>query len=166
MASLGIETHPVEDGLNVEINFSDSIFPQPYVEDLLEKLCSTIESFSSNVKAQVPLGQADARMPRIPFNYSHGYLPRSRPPTNPRTLKAVTPAVQRIWDATLGISESDVLSAEISLDTPFYEIWEQPIAAAQFVHEFQREGYNVSMDDILNAPTMRQQISLCATGAA
>lgn len=164
MPSLGIETHPIGDDLNVEMNFSDSIFPQPYVEGLLDILCSTIVSFSSDVSTPVRLEQADSQdMPRIPFNYSYGSLPRTLTPTNPKTLNAVTPAVQRVWDATLGISESHLLSSEVSLDTPFYEVWEQPVAAAQFVHEFQLEGFNVSVDDILNAPTMRQQIRLCAT---
>ncbi|KAH6661595.1 hypothetical protein B0J14DRAFT_690385 [Halenospora varia] len=159
---LNIESNPMGDDLCVSITYGDKVLPPSYVEELLDRLCSLTMSFSKNPEALLPLIPKDTLTgPRIPTAHMVGHIPK-KPSGNMITSDAAIDIVQRVWERTLNIQKGTVLGPNFTIDTPFYVLWGHTIAAVQFAHEYSREGIKMSVEDALAAPSMRQQIMICA----
>jgi len=159
---LNIEANPLGDDLCITFTYGDKVLPPSYVEELLERLCSLTISFSKNPDRLLPAIPRDTSTgPKIPAVHIVGHIPK-KPSANLLASDAAIDIVQRVWERTLNIGKSTVLGPNFTIDTPFYVVWGHTIAAAQLSHEFNREGIKISVEDALAAPSMRQQITICA----
>lgn len=161
ITQLNVESLPTEDGLSIAMLYGDKIFPLAFVEDLLDRLCNLIMSFSKNPAAPIPLRPEDLTEQTIPIAHMAGPI-SNKPSLSLIANDAAIGIVQRVWERTLNIQKDTVLGPHFTLDTPFYALWGHPIATAQFAHEYRKEGIEISMEDALAAPSMRQHIGLCA----
>lgn len=62
--------------------------------------------------------------------------------------------VKEVWNTAF----PEFSSQSGSMDTPYYEIWGDPMAPVQLASLFNRHGVNLTMDDIVENPTMRLQV--------
>jgi hypothetical protein len=59
----------------------------------------------------------------------------------------------------LGEDEDETLES-IGMDTPFYGVWGDLVASAALCRNYRDAGFGVLVEDIVDHPTMRQQIAL------
>jgi len=65
--------------------------------------------------------------------------------------------VQATWtEILLGEGET----SDIGMDTPFYYVWGNLVAAAAICKIYRGRGFEVSVEDIIDKPTIREQIKL------
>lgn len=162
VSDLWIWSHPSGgDNFTIQLDFSDGVIPDAFAAELLEMLCSIIGMISKNVSVKIPLPTPSSQPTfAIPISLAHGipaYVPQfnasRRTSTHPELI------VKRAWDTVLGsVGSADVA---YTLDTPFFEVWGDLIAAVHFASFYRKEErLEVSPEDIIEYPTMRRQMLL------
>lgn len=78
-------------------------------------------------------------------------------PRNGQAAK-IPKLVLRVWGCILGCQREDLLCL-LENDTPWFEVWGELVAAAGFAETYRRLGFEASMEDMLECPTIASQIS-------
>jgi hypothetical protein len=155
-----VESHPNGDMLDVNITFGDKKYPQLYVESLLDQLCSNITNMAESPQATVAtlLNDGSYLARSLPIPHAIGRIPlRSEVVSVNQDVQA---SVRRVWERALNVQLDDLILVGFKISTPFHAIWSHPIAAAHLAQQFQGENIDTSMDEILSAPSMEEQIIL------
>ncbi len=75
----------------------------------------------------------------------------------PSTSIDIESIVQAAWtEILLGEEET----SDIGMDTPFYYVWGDLVAAAAIHKIYRGKGFEVSVEDIIDNPTIREQVKL------
>ncbi|KAJ6189891.1 hypothetical protein N7519_004799 [Penicillium mononematosum] len=161
-SDLNIQCHPMPVDLESDSNFlvnitfdMDYIAPT-FVADIMDRFCSTIHGFIANVTASLSgmrQGPIGGRTLPLPFSNGPINVVEMAPSDAVKYEQTLTKA-QSVWKTVIG--ESD------EMDTPFFSRWGSLIAAAHFVTAYRKVGIELTMEEVLEAPTMRGQVLLCA----
>ncbi|KAJ5930334.1 hypothetical protein N7466_005827 [Penicillium verhagenii] len=162
-SDLNIQCHPLhvtsdlDANFQVEMTFDENSIPPVFAREILDRFCRTIRKFTSDLTsslANLREGPIDSwPLPDGCENTSKSVdLSVSIKPTEKD--ERLSKVVQSVWKSVIGQSDE--------LDTPFFAHWEALIAAAHFVVAYEQFGFKFTMEDILESPTMQNQIHLCA----
>ena len=159
-ADVGVRSTVERDNLTISIAFSDRLLSLDFMNQVLDQLCQLIQTFSSDVHANLPDYTTAVFGQQIPLPYAHGFLPH-KIMALPRSDNAILTIVQQVWESVLQDGQETFKWEKITHDTPFYEVWGRLIAAAQFSFAFRQKGYDISMEEVIDNPTIRLQVDLC-----
>lgn len=166
----------------IELGFCEEIITQDLAGNILGRLCTNLELFTNELEGDdpLPLNSPLSRSVTFPLQIPDSipaasvintdHLPASNtvPHNIPRSdirlplhHDRVLELVERAWAVVLSpamdISDSDVPPE----DTPFYSIWGNIIAAAQFVAFFTLHvGVQLKVEDIMENPTVERMVEL------
>jgi aryl carrier-like protein len=147
----------------ISLNYSRRVISQPFAEEVLESLCSTILQFSTDVNAQLPSPSSwSTPYPRIPFlnDTGHGQPLCSIQPS--KALVAYQSVVERAWKFVMKAGVGDCTDDFCDPSIPFFDIWGGLIAAAQLSAFYRQEGIQITMEEVLSHPTIGLQTLLVA----
>ncbi|KAJ5173534.1 uncharacterized protein N7500_001465 [Penicillium coprophilum] len=142
--------------LLVNITFDMDYIAPTFVADAIHRLCQRIHDFTANVTAslnELKEGPIGGRTLPLPFSNGPIQIPEMTPLDAPK-YDQVLSKVHSVWNTVMG--ESD------GIDIPFFSRWGSLMAAAHFVAAYRKMGIELTMEEVLEAPTMRAQIILCA----
>ena len=159
-ADLGIVSTIEGDNLSISIAFCNNVLSTEFMNEVLGQLCDLIETFTSDPHAKLPNYSSTIFPQHIPIPHTQGFLSKKLiRPTRSESL--ILSVVQQVWESVLLDEEGTFVIEEIPKDMPFYKVWGRLIAAAHFSFEFQQRGFNISMEEVIDHPTIRLQVGLC-----
>ncbi|KAH8810632.1 hypothetical protein F5884DRAFT_698604 [Xylogone sp. PMI_703] len=159
-ADIGITSTIDGDKLSISIGFCDRLLSNEFMNDVLDQLCYLIQFFANYPLDNLPDYSSPVFSERIPLPHSQGFLPKKLTAAT-RSDDATLTVVRQIWNSVL-CDEKRTFSLEaITEDTPFYNVWGKLIAAAQFSFAYRQKGFKISMEEIIDHPTIRTQVDLC-----
>ncbi|OQE34648.1 hypothetical protein PENCOP_c016G01009 [Penicillium coprophilum] len=142
--------------LLVNITFDMDYIAPGFVADAIHRLCQRIHDFTANVTAslnEMKQGPIGGRSLPLPFSNGPIQIPEMTTLDAPE-YEQVLSKVHSVWQTVMG--ESD------GMDIPFFSRWGSLMAAAHFVTAYRKIGIELTMEEVLEAPTMRAQVILCA----
>lgn len=178
--------------IRVDLNFCEKVIPPFLAEDLMELLCINIGLLTTDMRKNLPPASLITSLPpQIPVamnpstpllrtqTSSDKFSMLHRPSTlhlrshrssssispPPARFRRNTPSqqlVMRVWASVLSNGDPNTSAAEIDINACFYDIWGSLIAAAQFSEYYGREGIDVTMEEIIENPSMQMQNMLVA----
>ncbi|RYP18895.1 hypothetical protein DL765_003683 [Monosporascus sp. GIB2] len=125
------------DHVDVSLAFADNVIPASYARDLVDMLCSNIQSCFNCPDASV-MPTEDSLNEDLP-------------------LLNVHPIVRRAWDAVLGGGQEFGVRDG---NRPYWDFWDNDFAAAQLATHFKSSGIDLQTDEIVEMPTMALQSEL------
>lgn len=163
-SDLNIQCHPLhvtsesDPNFQVEMTFDENSVTPVLAGKILDRFCRTIHKFSNDVTSSLDsLKEGPIDGYALPHGCDNTLGSMEVPVSDPlrgTNTKKILAVVQSVWKTVIGQSEE--------MDTPFSAHWEALIAAAHFVVAYEQFGFDFGMEDILQAPTMRAQVDLCA----
>lgn len=169
-SDLNIQCHPLpveqesDNNFQVQITFDEDHISPAFVNNILGRFCSLIHDFTVDVTSPLSrLRQGPIEAHGLPLGCGNGLLDES---IALKLNQASSTGVidQRALDDVRSVWET-VIGKNDDLDTHFLSHWGSLIAAAHFAAAYAESGIEVSMEEILEAPTIRSQAVLCATRA-
>ena len=154
---------PKENQLDIELRFCDTLFSGDFIEQLLEAFCDIIGSIMENPQAPPPAS------PSLLNAMLHGSgkvfeTQTKEKQTQPIGTDSCDPSkvvVERVWRQFVS-SEEGSGTHDLTVDTPFYEVWGEVVAASHLVSLYRKEGVQLFAEDIIDNPTPRDQERLCS----
>ena len=163
-SSLNISSQPVGSSLKVEISFCPTTTAEDLVADIFEQLCAEITNVltARSRPLSVREGSSSALRQRVlallPLhNEELEQAIPARPSTSP--MPRIAELVERVWRNGLG----EDANVKTHLHTSYSDLWSDPIAPAYLVTLYRSEGFGLCVEDILDHPTMGEQIDLLTT---
>ncbi|KAJ5885554.1 hypothetical protein N7495_010064 [Penicillium taxi] len=165
-SDLNIQCHPLhvtsesDPNFQVQITFDHDNIAPVLVDKILHHFCKTIRYFTTDVTSSLDSlreGQIDGQTLRhscnteLPNGPIEGFISI---PTTESNTEQILEKVRSVWKTVIGQSHE--------MDTTFLAHWDALIAAAHFVVEYQQYGFDATMEDILQAQTIRAQANLWA----
>ncbi|KAH8805177.1 hypothetical protein F5884DRAFT_885253 [Xylogone sp. PMI_703] len=147
---------PKDNGVWIDLTYSEAI-PQQLAEDMFDLLCSVIDKMSNNLEITVrTVEELHASTFQIPLEI------QKEPSSQFLELETdVSPGakliVKNTWKSILGFGDS---RAGIEAETPFFELNGQPIIAAQLASVYRREGITITVEQVIDHPTISSQMHL------
>jgi hypothetical protein len=177
-----IYSMPVADKIFIALDFCTEMVSESVAQFLLERLCFHLRTFGEDVQALLDIcPPPDA--PRFPISRKPAITSTDVPITpsycsgkamlnrnldkvnisiDTRTLIRVTSIVQQAWMSTFDCTEDDFRRYN-DLDIPLFEVWGNLIAAYELSLVYRRNGFQINMEDVLENPTIGDQVVLLAT---
>ncbi|KAL3421182.1 hypothetical protein PVAG01_07627 [Phlyctema vagabunda] len=161
-ADINIMTHPLSASrLKIKMVFDRSSLPSDYASLIFQRYCSLIQEMTADPDVM--------RIEQLSEPWTANAIPLSH--TAPENSSACKPLsvtllklreievlVRKAWREVLGPFEG-----EIAIDVPFYELWPSLVAAAHLAFVYEPLGLKLEMEDVLQAPTVDDQVALlCA----
>lgn len=138
----------------LELTYSDNAMSVDVADALLRALGDTVEKLSKSLRAKVSSLTNDRCSISLPMaNPTDTGLPSAGAVADDDESNSV---VKEVWSTAF----PEFSSQSESMDTPYYEIWGDPMAPVQIASLFNRHGVNLTMDDIVENPTKRLQVQL------
>ncbi|KAH8586613.1 hypothetical protein B0O99DRAFT_695320 [Bisporella sp. PMI_857] len=159
-ADIGVVSTSEGDSLSIGIAFCNNVISAEFMNEVLGQLCNLIECFGTNPQAKLPDYSAPLFGQRIPLPHAQGTLSKKLV-TSTRSENNILSVVQQVWESVLRDEEGAFTLEQVSENTPFYNVWGKLIAAAQFSFAFRQRGFNISMEEVIEHPTIRLQVDLC-----
>ncbi|KAH6714878.1 hypothetical protein BKA61DRAFT_734232 [Leptodontidium sp. MPI-SDFR-AT-0119] len=174
----------------VDLNFCEKVIPSFLAEDLMELLCINIALLTGDVGKRLPPASLITSLPpQIPLAmkqstshlriqasddkllimnkssalqvYDHSRLASTGLFRKNNPSKEI---VMRAWASIL--SSGDQSPTEIDINVPFYDVWGSLLVASQFSEHYIREGFDVTMEEIIENPSMQMQTLLLSNVSA
>ncbi|KAI1087434.1 hypothetical protein F5B19DRAFT_74752 [Rostrohypoxylon terebratum] len=154
----------------ISLMFCEKRLPQGFADDVLKMLCSIVSLLTSSfvMEPMVLKGLGDSYcISRIPLPTPKRDLsvPSTIESVDPDLARGVHTIISAAWDTTL---EAHSLKVSDIRSVPFYEIWGALIPAAELARYYIEnihstlgvEGIDITMEEIIDHPTMMQQYEL------
>ena len=162
-----VYSYPPQDGkMKLEMAFCNKVIEPSLVMVILEELGRTVQRFTANMSATV--GTLDdvtnTSLPLIPLAAKD--LPvHQEPQVEFRTFRFafldIPALVNTIWSKLKEcFNENGLSTRELTKDTPFYEIGGDLVYAAQLSAYYEDEGVVFAIEDLVEHPTQRLQLSV------
>ena len=165
LADLIVDAGPSGSGdkeMTVSLLFSSKKISDDFAARMATSLCSYITRINSDVNTALP-SIAEHKLPSYISNPTTDHScsqemsnPASGGDQEPHLIDSI---VRQVWNKVLGPA-SDSFEASITTETPFYEIWGSPIAAAHYVDCYAGAEVDMTMEEIFEQPSMRLQSEL------
>ena len=165
-----IYSYPPQDGrMKLEMAFCNEVIEPSVVEVILEELGRTVQRFAANMSAMVGAldNSTDTILPSIPLKPKDGPV-LQEPQVKFRTFRFaflnIPALINTVWSKLKEcFTENELSVAELTRDTPFYEIGGDLVYAAQLSAYYEEEGVIFAMEDLIEHPTQRLQLSVLQT---
>ncbi|KAJ5794578.1 nonribosomal peptide synthase [Penicillium paradoxum] len=155
LADLWIWSFPI--GYNdycIQLTYSDNVLSKDVADSLLCALGETVESLSKGLQAKVASLTSDKCSLSLPISLSTDISSSS--PCIEVMGQDVNGIVAEVWKTAFG----ELPGETRSVDTAYYEVWGDPMAPVQISTLFNQHGVNVTVDEVVEHPTMRLQMQL------
>ncbi|KAJ6019897.1 hypothetical protein N7522_000605 [Penicillium canescens] len=148
-SDLWLQTKPTGEEMEVELRFCGAVIPRALAERVLQRYCEVIQRLQSDV---------DAPLSSLVGSEVISFSLRA-----PRTVTshAILPFVKATWREVLFRDGED--TENISMSTPFYEVWGDLAGATALCQIYRRRGFDVSVEDVVDNPTVEKQAQLLAS---
>ena len=165
-----IYSYPPQDGkVKLAMAFCNEVIEPSLVKVILEELGRTVQRFAADMSAMVAAldNTTDTVLPWIPLMAKDGPV-HQEPQVEFRTFRFAfldMPAlVNTVWSKLKEcFTENGLSIAQLTRDTPFYEIGGDLVYAAQLSAYYEEEGIVFAMEDLVEHPTQRLQLSVLKT---
>lgn len=156
-------SNPRGSEIEVSLTWNDEFITQNFAEGILEKLCFTVLEIVSDPYTRVSsLSSSIGLSTCIPFSVEcDNSEPTSSSHISQLTNLASTQLiVNRAWSFAMDSRDGISAKCKDTNDTPFFDTWEEVIIAARFVEFYNLEGISVTMEEIIEHPTINLQCLL------
>ena len=157
--------------MRVEMAFCDEAIAPEVVKVMLARLCNTIQRSTRDVHAPLKLPSTAPDPPHRPLALI-SQKPRaapSRPKPRAFSFSLLNPEdiVSRVWKFLQNSIPKPAHTArvELTLDTLYFDVWGDLVYTLQLAKVYRKEGIEIAMEDLINHPSMRQQINLLTLSA-
>ena len=161
---IGIHSKPTGEQMDITLIWSPKVIPCGLADELLELLCSTVETFSSGPQQPLPKPYfAEAIIP----------LPETSPPvsscgstisewecTDEKLQFKMQLLLERLWLEIFFSDERNTREKSLNLDTSLFELGGDLIMVVQLHLRLREEGFVVKVEELLVHETLESQIQL------
>jgi hypothetical protein len=141
----------------IELTYSENALSGDVADGLLRALGETVEKLGKSMRAKVASHSSHKCTLSLPLASPDDTS--SSLPGIDLTGKESNDIVEEVWTTAFG----ELSGQTGSIDTPYYEIWGDSMAPVQISSLFNGRGVNLTVDDIVDHPTMRLQMQLINT---
>lgn len=165
----------------IDLHFSENLIPSQFAEDMMDLLCQNIQLLSDGThnmlpptstwtssQPQIPLLAKQLKEPQVQLNAENmaalNVLSARRNGRGDQFRQADTPwqtTVERAWNHILRTDDEPMIpNEEVTSHTSFFNVWGSLLAAAQFSEFYARHGLDITMEEIIDNPTIHLQCLL------
>jgi aryl carrier-like protein len=163
VSDIWIWTGPAADGLSVDFTYSSRAIPADTAQEIFERFCENISRISETQDmpaSELFLLDAKDLLP-LPLPVRNGSDAVLGILTH-HSSNMLAAVVQDTWSKVFG-DEHNQIPDGISLDTPFYEIRGDLLAASQLSAAYKQRGFTVCEEEVIDNPSRPLQASLLAS---
>ncbi|MCJ1282185.1 hypothetical protein MMC26_001508 [Xylographa opegraphella] len=161
---IGIHSKPAGEQMEVTLIWSPKVIPSGLADELLELLCSTIETFSSGPQQPLPtpyFAEAIIPLPEIsPPVSSCGSAVGEWECTDEKLLSKTRLVLERLWLEIFFSDERNTREKSLNLDTSLFELGGDLIMVVQLHLRLREEGFAVKVEELLVHDTLESQVQL------
>jgi amino acid adenylation domain-containing protein len=150
------------DVCEIKLHYSPSKISPQMVEAILDEFQNAIQFLSASMTESADAPLKDILQLRSPLSVTipldHHHRRDSSGVINNHSRANDIQFIQKCWEQVFGAlpaMDSDV--SRSLLHTPFYNIWADPVGAAQLSSLYRKSGANISLEEIMEYPTIFQQ---------
>ncbi|OKL58374.1 hypothetical protein UA08_06365 [Talaromyces atroroseus] len=160
VSDIWIWTGPAGEEFYVDFTYSSRSISESIAQSMCDLLCETLTKISEHPHepASVLLSDTKPLLP-LPLPESHATPAASANGMNHQNDERIEVLVQSIWSKVFG-DENDRLPNGVTMQTPFFEIRGDLLAAAQIAMEYEVQGFQVTPEDIIENASMALQVAL------
>lgn len=147
-----------KDAMLIQFLYSDQRVPSSEVAHMADLLCSYMDRMQHDLDAATQPAP-EQKVLRSPLNITTPDTTSHEKDIAPEQMghadrkhTSLHSIVAKVWNKVFG--------SEVNPNTPFYDLWGSPIAAAELASRYQMEGLCVEMEDIIEHPSMSSQMEL------
>ncbi|CZS96958.1 uncharacterized protein RAG0_06072 [Rhynchosporium agropyri] len=149
VSDIWIWTGPAGDNFYIDFTYSSNTLPNGNAQEMLDSLCENITKLSGDLATSLRSSLANDQ-PQLPLPLPDEIVPSSIG-SSPSAEKLAI--VQATWSRIFG-DENDVLPAGTTNSTPFFDLRGDLLAAAQICEDFAMQGFCMSVEEVIDNPTM------------
>ncbi|KAL7940158.1 putative non-ribosomal peptide synthase [Trichoderma barbatum] len=164
-----IYSMPLGDKTFIALDFCKAVIDESLAQVMFDRLVAHIKDFKEDINGVVKLKDSAVPLPIFQgISDGVGNLEscktngagdaNSRIDTNAE-LRLLRQLVENAWISILS-SRKEQLSQYWTTKKPFFEVWGNLIAATGLSKWYIAEGFNISMEDVLDNPDMASQVEL------
>ncbi|KAH6703127.1 hypothetical protein BKA61DRAFT_740198 [Leptodontidium sp. MPI-SDFR-AT-0119] len=155
VSDVWIWTGPAGDNFYVDFTYSSNTLPANMAQEMLDLLCENMNKLSDSpdISLESSLTRLQARLP-LPLP-DQTFPPSDALSPSPELLAVV----RATWSSILG-DDNGALSADTTDNTPFFSLRGDLLAAAQISMDFEKQGFRVSPEEVIDNPTVLSQATL------
>lgn len=155
VSDVWIWTGPSGDNYSVDFTYSSNTMSDTVAKEMLDLLCANILKLSNTPGASLEPFLSKME-PQLPLPMARKSSAVEVAPIGSVEKQAV---VEKIWAGIYG-GDADVLPANVTDTTPFFDIRGDILAAGQLSMEFGKQGHRISPEEVIDHPTMQLQAAL------
>ena len=161
---IGIHSKPAGEQMEITLIWSPKVIPCSLADELLELLCSTVETFSSGPQQPLPkpyFAEAIIPLPEIsPPVSSCGSAVGEWECTDEKLQYKMQLLLERLWLEIFFSDERNTREKSLNLDTSLFELGGDLIMVVQLHLRLREEGLAVKVEELLVHETLESQIQL------
>ncbi|KFY79912.1 hypothetical protein V499_01170 [Pseudogymnoascus sp. VKM F-103] len=160
VSDIWIWTGPSDDGFSIDFTYSSEAVSESLAQGMLDKLCDTILKITKNPEASI-FSVLSKIQPKFPSSLANEKADRAGNFFHPEYISGgpLESIVEKVCGSVFG-DENDKLPVSVTIDTPYFELRGDLIAATQLSMAFCTFNFQVSPEDIIDNPTMRLQAAM------
>jgi amino acid adenylation domain-containing protein len=154
----------------IALDFCKAVIPESTAQRMLDRMVEHLEEFHNNLNGLVALADFnESRLPHIPFpldpaNSSNAdsdlnFSQLSKDSVDETSKFTARKLVEEAWIIVLASQKED-LDIYWTKQVPFYEVWGNLIASHALARHYTKEGFTMSMEDVLENSSMQSQAAL------
>ena len=161
---IGIHSKPISDQMEITLIWSPKVIPCGLADELLELLCSTVETFSSSPQQHLPTPyfvEAIIPLPEIsPPVSSCGSAIVEWECTDEKLHSKMQLLLEQLWLEIFFSDERNTREKSLHSDTSLFELGGDLIMVVQLHLRLREEGFVVKVEELLVHETLESQIQL------
>ncbi|MCJ1392592.1 hypothetical protein MMC18_005462 [Xylographa bjoerkii] len=161
---IGIHSKPTGEQMEITLIWSPKVIPCGLADELLELLCSTVETFSSGPQQPLPtayFAEAIIPLPEISPPVSNSGSAIVEWECNDEKLQyKMQLLLERLWLEIFFSDERNTREKSLNLDTSLFELGGDLIMVVQLHLRLREEGFAVKVEELLVHETLESQIQL------
>lgn len=160
-SDIEVVTFQEGNSITMKLSFCSGVIPVDFMKHVLDDFCANLRSFSEDFDTRLlDLPQT------IPAGYGIPFVPDLKPipvSSSESTIidSSTRELVEQVWGTACG-SDNDSEKHVVASDTPYYDVWKSGFVAPQLASIYQARGIAISVEDIIDHPTINLQAKLCA----
>ncbi|OCK74419.1 acetyl-CoA synthetase-like protein [Lepidopterella palustris CBS 459.81] len=153
------------------IRFCPDVLPVSFAQELLDRLCFHIQDFHRDPSAPLRLLSGPRCTPRIPLDAESVATGNTRNAATQHKANLISPlgsedysariheTIKEAWVSVMACDQADVYKYR-EAQTPFFDVWGHLIAAHGLADFYCGRGFDVTLEDLMENPTINLQSSL------
>ncbi|KAI9848835.1 MAG: NRPS [Sclerophora amabilis] len=164
-ADVAIKSTPRGNQMEIILLSSSKAINSKFSQELLNKLCNTIQSISADLNMALPsptdLCDMPPQLPVVLEAPSEEVTPPQISAIHEEDVVNIQSTLERAWQQVLQDQRDN--NVELSLESSFFEIGGDLVAAAQLSALLHQDGFEVGVEDLIDWPVLHDQLALLST---